>query len=90
MRTDHPVWGLPVQVMASEGLTGERYVITIRGVAGPSVRAAFDDVELTVLGDRTVLQFPGIDQAALYGLLHRIQDLGLEVVEMHQEPGGPT
>jgi hypothetical protein len=62
------------------------YVITVRGVAGPSVRAAFDDVELSVVDDTTVLRGAGIGQAALYGLLRRTWDLGLEVVEVHLEP----
>jgi hypothetical protein len=62
------------------------YVITVRGVAGRSVRAAFDDVELSVVDDTTVLRGAGIGQAALYGLLRRTWDLGLEVVEVHLEP----
>jgi hypothetical protein len=62
------------------------YVITVRGVAGRWVRAAFDDVELSVVGDTTVLRGAGTGQAALYALLRRIQELGLEVVEVHLEP----
>ena len=71
-------------------MTDGTLVITVRGVAGPWVRAAFDDVELSVVGDTTVLRSAGIDQAALHGLLRRIQDLGLEVVEVHLEPAEPT
>jgi hypothetical protein len=65
-------------------------VITVRGVAGPSVRAAFDDVEVSVVGDTTVLRGAGTGRAALYGLLRRTWDLGLEVVEVHLEPGEPA
>ena len=71
-------------------MTDGTYVITVRGVAGPSVRAAFDDVELSVLGDTTVLRRAGTDQAALHGLLHRIEDLGLEVIDVHLEPAEPV
>ena len=65
-------------------------VITVRGAAGPSVRAAFDDVEVSAAGDTTVLRRAGADQAALHGLLHRIQDLGLKVVDVHLEPAEPA
>jgi len=67
-------------------VTGDTYVITVRGAAGPWVRAALDDVQVSVVGDTTVLRRAGADQAALYGLLNRIQDLGLEVIDVHLEP----
>ncbi len=66
-------------------MTESTYVITVRGVAGPSVRAAFDDVMVRAVGDTTVLRRCGTDQAALHGLLRRIQDLGLEVIDVHLE-----
>jgi hypothetical protein len=65
-------------------------VITVRGVAGPSVRAAFDDVQVSVVDDTTVMRRADTDQAALHGLLHRIQNLGLEVIEFHLEPAEPA
>jgi len=66
-------------------VTDGTYVITVRGVAGPSVQTVFDDVEVSVAGDTTVLRRAGTDQAALHGLLNRIQDLGLEVIDLHLE-----
>jgi hypothetical protein len=60
-------------------------VITIRGVAGPWVRRVFEDTEISVVGDTTVLRGAGTDQAALHGLLRRIQDLGLELLDIHRE-----
>ena len=67
-------------------MTEGTYVITVRGVAGPSVRAAFDDMAVSAVGDTTVLRRAGTDQAALHGLLRRVQDLGLEVLDVHLEP----
>ena len=67
-------------------MTDGTYVITVRGVAGPWVRAFFDDTEMSMMGDTTVLRRAGTDQAALHGLLRRIQDLGLEVIDIHREP----
>ena len=71
-------------------MTDNTYVITVRGVAGPFVRAAFDDVAVSAAGDTTVLRSAGADQAALHGLLRRIQDLGLEVLDVHLEPTEPA
>ena len=59
--------------------------ITIRGAAGPVVRAGLEDVELTVANDTMVVHRSGGGQAALYGILQR--DLGLEVAEVHQTQG---
>ena len=70
-------------------MTDGAYVITVRGVAGPWVRAAFDDVAMSAAGDTTVLR-DGTDQAALYGLLRRIQDLGLELLDVHLESAEPA
>ncbi len=71
-------------------VTDGAYVITVRGVAGPAVRAVFDDVAVSTVGDTTVLRSAEADQAALHGLLHRIEDLGLEVVDVHLESADPA
>jgi len=71
-------------------MTDGIYVITVRGVAGPWVRAFFDDTEVSVMGDTTVLRRAGTDQAALHGLLRRILDLGLEVIDLHLESAAPA
>ncbi len=71
-------------------MTDGTYVITVRGVAGPRVRAFFDDTEVSVMGDMTVLRRAGTDQAALHGLLRRIQDLGLEVIDVRRESAAPA
>ena len=71
-------------------MTDGTYVITVRGIAGPWVRAAFDDVAMSTAGDTTVLRRDETDQAALHGLLRRIQDLGLELLDVHLESAEPT
>ena len=71
-------------------MTDGTYVITVRGVAGPWVRGVFDDTEVSVVGDTTVLRRAEADQAALHGLLNRIQDLGLEIIDVHRESAGPA
>ena len=60
------------------------YRITLRGAVGPSVRSRFEDVDITVDDDRTVLSARALDQAGFHSLLRRIQDLGLEVMDVHR------
>jgi hypothetical protein len=64
----------------------EGYVITVKGVLGPAVQARFADTEVSVVGDTTELRDPDADQATLFGLLRRVQDLGLEVLEVRRVP----
>ncbi len=71
-------------------MTDGTYVITVRGIAGPWVRTALDDVAVSAVGDTTVLRRDGTDQAALHGLLRRIQDLGLVVLDVHLESPEPA
>jgi hypothetical protein len=79
-----------MEVTKSGKMTDGICVITVRGVAGPFVRTAFRDVAVSAAGDTTVLRSAGADQAALHGLLRRIQDLGLEVIEVHLESAEPA
>lgn len=65
----------------------DEYVIVLKGVAGPAVHAAFPEYTLTETSDATVLQGRVEDQAALYGLFQRIQDLGMEILEVRKAPG---
>jgi hypothetical protein len=77
-------------MMQSGKAADPTYVITVRGTAGPWVQAAFDDVQVSVASNTTTLRRAGTDQAALHGLLHRIEGLGLEVIDVHREPAEPV
>jgi hypothetical protein len=68
-----------------------RYQIRIRGGLGRTTRAAFPDLSARAEGADTVLAGPLPDQAALYGVLARIEALGLELLEVRREsPDGVT
>jgi len=56
------------------------YQVKIRGVASDLVRAEFDDVELWEVPGATCLRTA--DAAALYGLIRRIEVLGLVLLEV--------
>jgi hypothetical protein len=58
------------------------YEITFMGQAGATLRAEFDDCEVTVGTDRTTLRAELPDQGALTGLMQRITGLGLDVIDV--------
>ena len=65
------------------------YELKIRGVASDLVRAEFDDVELWEAPGATWLRIGGADTAALYGLINRIEALGLVLLKVDAvEAGG--
>jgi hypothetical protein len=61
------------------------FVITLRGEAGPVVTGAFAEFEISVEPNMTVLKGELPDQAALHGVLDRIKDLGIEIIEVRRE-----
>jgi hypothetical protein len=68
---------------------GGSYEIRIRGRLSDSLLAAFEGLAASVEPAETVLHGPVRDQQALYGLLDRIQSLGLELVEVRRLPTAP-
>ena len=59
------------------------YEITFAGQAGTTLRAAFDDCEVSLGPGTTTLRAELPDQGALQGLLQRITSLSLELVDLH-------
>jgi hypothetical protein len=66
------------------------YEIHIRGRVGEELTAAFEGLQADVQPVETVLHGEIADQAALHGVLDRVQALGLELVEVRRLPEGST
>jgi hypothetical protein len=64
------------------------YEIRVKGRVSEQLLSAFDGMDASVQSVETVLRGPVLDQAALHGLLDRVQALGLELVEVRRVPAG--
>jgi hypothetical protein len=60
------------------------FEIHVRGLLPADVLEELDGLTTTVVPARTVLSGVVADQAALYGVLNRLQALGLELVEVRR------
>jgi len=58
------------------------YEVTFLGQAGRTLRAEFDDCEVTIGPGTTTLRVELPDRAALPGLMERIRSLGLDVIDV--------
>ena len=64
------------------------YQIRVRGALDPHWSEWFDGMAISCDSGDTLLIGPLADQAALYGVLHRIRDLGLTLLAVAQLPDG--
>jgi hypothetical protein len=60
----------------------QTYEITFLGQAGSTLRAEFDDCEVTIGPGTTTLRAELPDRGALTGLMERINGLGLDVIDV--------
>ena len=58
------------------------YQVRVRGRLSETILVAFPDLRVQMLGSETVLAGELPDQAALFGVLHRIEELGLDLLEV--------
>jgi hypothetical protein len=66
------------------------YEITFAGQAGTTLRAEFDDCDVSVGPGTTTLRAELPDQGALQGLLQRITSLGLDLLDVSLTAPGST
>ena len=62
--------------------TGHRYQLILRGECGPPTEPLFGDASIEPGHGCTGLIFSARDDGDLYGLLDRIQDLGLHLISL--------
>jgi hypothetical protein len=61
-----------------------RYRLVVRGELDARYAYLFDGMALEPEAGTTVLTGTVLDQAQLHGFIERIEELGLELVEVHQ------
>ena len=67
---------------ATGGSQSRRYEIRVRGPIGPTLMQAFPTLSAARRGQDTLLTGPLPDQSALYGVIHQLEALGLELLEI--------
>ncbi|MFI9237406.1 hypothetical protein [Streptomyces cinnamoneus] len=63
-----------------------RYEFRVTGSVSPLMAEAFPELRAEPVPRQTLFSGPVMDEAHLYGLLARFQDLGLRVEEMRRLP----
>ncbi len=67
------------------------YQIRVKGHLGPQWTDWFGCLTITLEEDgSSLLTGPIVDQAALYGLLRKVRDLGIPLVSVHSVEPGPA
>jgi hypothetical protein len=61
------------------------YEITVRGVLDVSWQDFLDGLSITIEGENTILRGSVPDQPALYGIVNRLRDLGLELIAIERK-----
>jgi hypothetical protein len=74
---------------ATGGREPRRYEIRVRGPIGPTIMQAFPTLTATRSGHDTLLTGSLPDQSALYGVIHQLEALGLELLEIRCPPTVP-
>ena len=64
----------------------QRYEIRVRGPIGPTIMQAFPTLTASRSGQDTLLSGSLPDQSALYGVIHELEALGLQLLEIRYLP----
>ena len=69
---------------ATDGREPRRYEIRIRGPIGPAIMQAFPTLTASRSGQDTLLTGSIPDQSALFGVIHQLEALGLQLLEIRR------
>ena len=87
-----PPDGDPDRRAANDRATGgreqRRYEIRIRGPIGATIMQAFPMLAASLSGKDTLLTGSLPDQSALYGVIHELEALGLQLLEIRRPDCG--
>lgn len=61
------------------------YVITVAGEMDDRLRAEFEDFEIVTSHSVTQIRFVSADPAVVHGVLHHIEELGLELLASSED-----
>lgn len=78
-----PLAGIVVFMKPAQ-LRPTHYEICVEGQLPPQWRDWFDGMEIAAENGQTRLSGPVTDQAALYGLLKKVRDVGLALVSVNR------
>ena len=62
------------------------YSFRVRGRISPDIVAALDPLQPTAVASETELRGVLVDQAALHGIIARLEQLGVELVGLNRLP----
>ena len=71
-------------------VTPVEYEIRVSGLVPESLLAEIEGVHVMVEPVQTVLRGPVVDQAALHGIINRLQRLGLDLIEVRRLSEEPS
>jgi hypothetical protein len=76
----------PRATSGSQARSSRHYEIRVRGPIGPTILQAFPRLTARRRGQDTVLSGTLADQPALYGVIHQLEALGLQLLEIRSRP----
>jgi monoterpene epsilon-lactone hydrolase len=79
---------MPTNERATGGREPRRYEVRVRGPIGPTLMQAFPTLSAESRGEDTLLTGSLPDACALYGVIHQLEALGLELVGVRLLPTG--
>jgi len=68
------------------GREPQRHEIRVRGPIGPTMLQAFPTLAASRSGQDTLLSGSLPDECALYGVIHQLEALGLQLLEVRRLP----